>query len=375
MLVCNIQELNGFFVLRFDLVVVVCFLLTNYVLSYRCEIHTVSKKSVQHMDSLQHTIKRPVSFAGIGLHSGKIATLSILPGEENSGISFVRSDLPQAAPTPAFMDRIVDTRLATTIATEDAAMISTTEHLLAALFGMGIDNAVVELDGPEVPIMDGSAGPFVHVLKRVGRRRQNACKWMLKVKKEISFSEGDSFVKILPYEGFKVTCEIEFNHHLIRKQIFSSELTPQKFAQEIARARTFGFLDQVEKLRQSGLALGGSLENAVVIDDDCIVNAEGLRFADEFARHKALDVIGDLALLGFPLLGHVVTRKSGHGHHFSLMKQLAAQPERWDLIAYEEEGGNRVLEKVVLSTKEAGDKLLSYLLPPSIALAGQPCFA
>ncbi len=327
------------------------------------------------MDSLQHTIKRPVSFAGIGLHSGKVATLSILPGEENSGIRFVRSDMPQAAPTPAFMDRIIDTRLATTIATEDEAMISTTEHLLAALFGMGIDNAVVELDGPEVPIMDGSAGPFVHVLKRVGRRRQDACKWMLKVNKAISYVEGDSYVKILPYDGFKVTCEIEFNHHLIKKQTFSSDLNPQKFAKEVAGARTFGFLDQVEKLRQSGLALGGSLENAVVIDDDGIVNAEGLRFADEFARHKTLDVIGDLALLGFPLLGHVVTRKSGHGHHFSLMKQLAAQPERWDLIAYEKEGENRVLEKVVLSTKEAGDKLLSYLLPPSIALAGQTCFA
>ena len=327
------------------------------------------------MDSLQHTIKRPVSFAGIGLHSGKVATLAILPGEENSGIRFVRSDLPEAPPTPAFMDRIVDTRLATTIATEDEAIISTTEHLLAALFGMGIDNAVVELDGAEVPIMDGSAGPFVHVLKKVGRRQQKACKWMLRVNKEISYFEGDSFVKILPYKGFKVTCEIEFDHHLIRKQIFSSELTPQKFAQEVAGARTFGFLDQVEKLRQSGLALGGSLENAVVIDDDGIVNAEGLRFVDEFARHKALDVIGDLALLGFPLLGHIVTRKSGHSHHFSLMKQLAAQPERWDLIAYEEEGESRVLEKVVLSTKEAGDKLLSYLLPPSIALAGQTCFA
>jgi len=329
------------------------------------------------MDSCQHTIKRPVSFAGVGLHSGKVVTLSILPGEENSGIRFVRSDLPQAQPTPAFMDRIVDTRLATTIATENEAMISTTEHLLAALFGMGIDNAVVELDGAEVPIMDGSAGPFVQVLKRVGRRRQSACKWMLKVNREISYVEGDSFVKILPYDGFKVTCEIEFNHHLIKKQVFSSELTQEKFAKEVASARTFGFLDQVEKLRQSGLALGGSLENAVVIADDGVVNAEGLRFADEFARHKALDVIGDLALLGFPMLGHVVTRKSGHGQHFSLMKQLAAQPERWDLVAYGEEGSKRVLEQVVSTTRQAGDRLLSCLMPPSIALAGQPhpCFA
>ncbi|MGV1098688.1 UDP-3-O-acyl-N-acetylglucosamine deacetylase [Thiovibrio sp. JS02] len=325
------------------------------------------------MDSFQHTIKRAVKFAGIGLHSGKPATLSVLPGEENSGIRFVRSDLQQSLPVPAFMDRIVDTRLATTITT-DEDVIATTEHILSALFGLGIDNAVIALDGPEVPIMDGSAGPFVHILRKVGRRRQSACKWMLKITKEISYADGDTFVKILPHDGFKVTCEIDFNHHLIRRQKFSCELTPNNFAHEIAPARTFGFLDQVERLRQNGLALGGSLANAVVIDDDGIVNAEGLRFADEFARHKALDVIGDLALLGFPLLGHVVARKSGHGHHFALMKQLAAQPDRWDLIAYEREGKNKVLAKVASSTKEASDKLLSYLLPPSIALAGEPCF-
>jgi len=326
------------------------------------------------MDSVQHTIKRPVKFAGIGLHSGRPATLSVLPGEENSGIRFVRSDHLHSHPIPAFMDRIVDTRLATTIST-DEDVIATTEHILSALFGLGIDNAVIELDGPEVPIMDGSAGPFVHVLRRVGRRRQRACKWMLKIRKEISYTDGDSFVRILPHNGFKVTCEIDFAHHLIRTQRFSCELTPANFAREIAPARTFGFLDQVERLRQNGLALGGSLDNAVVIDDDGIVNAEGLRFADEFARHKVLDVVGDLALLGFPLLGHVVARKSGHGHHFALMKQLAAQPDRWDLVAYEGEGQDRVLAKVASSTREASDRLLTHLLPPSIALAGEPCFA
>jgi len=327
------------------------------------------------MNSFQHTIKREVTFTGVGLHSGKSATLSILPGGRNSGIRFLRSDLGQEEPVPAFMDRIIDTRLATTIVTDDNALIATTEHVMAALFGMGIDNAIIALDGPEVPIMDGSAGPFVHVLARAGRRRQDACKWMLRINRKISYADGDSLVEILPHNGFMVTCEIDFNHPSIRRQSFSCELTPGRFVREIASARTFGFLDQVERLRQSGLALGGSLDNAVVIDDDGIVNAEGLRFADEFARHKALDVIGDLALLGFPLLGHVKARKSGHGHHFALMKELAAQPERWDLVAYGEEGANRVLAKVAASTREAGDKLLSYLLPPSIALAGEQCFA
>jgi UDP-3-O-[3-hydroxymyristoyl] N-acetylglucosamine deacetylase len=327
------------------------------------------------MNSHQHTIKRAVTFIGVGLHSGKSATLSILPGERNSGIRFLRSDLGQEEPVPAFMDRIIDTRLATTIVTDDNALIATTEHVMAALFGMGIDNAIIALDGPEVPIMDGSAGPFVHVLGRVGRRRQDACKWMLKINRKISYADGDSLVEILPHNGFMVTCEIDFNHHSIRRQSFSCELTPGRFVREIASARTFGFLDQVERLRQSGLALGGSLDNAVVIDDDGIVNAGGLRFADEFARHKALDVIGDLALLGFPLLGHVRAKKSGHGHHFSLMKELVAQPERWDLVAYGEGGTNRVLAKVAASTREAGDKLLSCLLPPSIALAGEQCFA
>lgn len=327
------------------------------------------------MNSFQHTIRRAVSFTGVGLHSGRPATLAILPGERNSGIRFLRSDLGQTEPIPAFMDRITDTRLATTIVTDDNALIATTEHVMAALFGMGIDNAIVTLDGPEVPIMDGSAGPFALVLGRAGRRRQDACRWLLRINRKISYTDGDSLVELLPHDGFRVTCEIDFNHPSIRRQSFSCDLTPSRFAREIAPARTFGFLDQVERLRQSGLALGGSLDNAVVIDDDGVVNAGGLRFADEFARHKALDVIGDLALLGFPLQGHVVARKSGHGHHFALMKELAARPERWDLVAYGEEGADRVLEKVASRTREAGDKLLSYLLPPSIALAGEQCFA
>jgi UDP-3-O-[3-hydroxymyristoyl] N-acetylglucosamine deacetylase len=273
------------------------------------------------------------------------------------------------------MDRVSDTRLATTIATFDESTISTTEHLLSALFGLGIDNALVEVDGPEVPIMDGSAAPFVHVLKKVGRRRQQASKWLLQINREINYTSGDSQVTLLPYNGFKVTCEIDFNHSLICSQQYSLDVTPRRFAAEISSARTFGFLDQVEYLRQNGLALGGSLDNAIVIDENGVMNSEGLRFVDEFVRHKVLDLIGDMALLGFPLLGHVVASKSGHGHHFAVMKELAARPDRWDLIAYHGKGESKVLKKVATTSKAAGEKLLSYLMPPSIALAGQPCLA
>lgn len=325
------------------------------------------------MDSHQHTVKRALSFTGVGLHSGEPVTLTIKPSGVNSGIRFVRTDQPGKFPTPAFMDRVIDTRLAMTIITEDEAVVGTTEHLLAALFGLGIDNAIIELDGPEVPVMDGSAGPFVQVLRKVGRKRQKACKWMLKITEDIVFSNGNGFVKVEPYDGFKVSCEIDFNHPLIRRQSYSLDVTPRAFADEIAPARTFGFLDQVEKLRECGFALGGSLQNSIVVDDKGIINKDGLRFTDEFVRHKVLDLIGDMALLGFPLLGHVIASKSGHDVHFSLMKEIAANPHRWELIAYEDQGEKRVLEKVANTTRAAGDKILPFLLPPSIAFAGEPC--
>lgn len=325
------------------------------------------------MESFQHTIKKSIRFAGIGLHTGKPVVLTVHPAEVNSGIRFVRSDLGQETPTPAFMDRIVDTRLATTIVTEDDAVISTTEHLLAALFGMGIDNALIELTGSEVPIMDGSAAPFVHILKRAGRKRQQASKWLLKFTKEVSFTKNGRSVRIAPYDGFRITCEIDFAHDSIRRQTVSMDVSPKKFMQEIASARTFGFLHEVEKLRENGLALGGSLDNAILVDDSGVVNAGGLRFVDEFVRHKVLDVIGDMALLGFPMLGHVIARKSGHCQHFGLMQEVAAHPEAWDLVAYEKQGESRVLKQLASTTRAAGDKILPYLLPPSLAFTGEFC--
>ena len=325
------------------------------------------------MESFQHTLKKSVRFAGIGLHSGKPVTVAVHPAEVNSGLRFLRADLGQQVPTPAFMDRVVDTRLATTLVNDDDATVATTEHLLAAIVGLGIDNALIELQGPEVPIMDGSAAPFVHVLRRIGRERQHACKWMLKFTRPVVFEENGRSVRIEPYDGFKVTAEIEFNHALIRRQTVSMEVTPKLFAGEIAAARTFGFLHEVEMLRANGLALGGSLDNAVVIDESGVVNAGGLRFTDEFARHKVLDLVGDLALLGFPLLGHVVARKSGHTQHLGFMRAVAAHPEAWDIVAYEKQGESRVLKQLADTTKAAGDRLLPFLMPPSLALAGQHC--
>ncbi|ADH85773.1 UDP-3-O-acyl-N-acetylglucosamine deacetylase [Desulfurivibrio alkaliphilus] len=322
------------------------------------------------MDALQHTLKKSVSFAGIGLHSGKPVRMAIYPDEVNSGIRLLRSDLGQLEPTPAFMDRVVDTRLATTVETVGKASVSTVEHVLAALYGLGIDNAVIVVDGPEVPIMDGSAAPFVRVLRRVGRRRQQARRWMLKFNREVCFQDDQGrSVRIEPYSGFQVDCRIDFAHAEIGSQQFEIDLTPHNFATEIAGARTFGFFREVEQLRKNGLALGGSLDNAVVINDQGVMNSDGLRYADEFVRHKVLDLVGDLALLGFPLLGRVVAEKSGHGQHLGLMQAVSAHPEAWDIVALENGGEYRVLQQLAESTKAVGDRILPYLLPPSLALS------
>lgn len=317
------------------------------------------------MDKWQHTIKKTVSFAGVGLHSGMPVKLYVKPAEPNTGIRFVRSDLPDKRTIPASIYRVSDTRLATTLAHDDVK-VSTTEHLLAALSGMDIDNAVIELDNDEVPIMDGSAAPFVHVLKKAGRLRQKSARLIMKIIRPIEITNGDSFVRIEPYNGFKVSGEINFDHDLVRKQTFSLEVDRRTFMDEIASARTFGFLHEVEYLRQNGKALGGSLENAIVIDRAEILNTEGLRFSDEFVRHKILDLIGDMALLGCPVLGHIHASKAGHAQHLQLMQEIVDHPECWQFVKWTNEGEESVLEKVVMSTKMAGSKILPYLVPPQV---------
>ncbi len=314
------------------------------------------------MDLFQHTLKKKVSFSGIGLHSGRQVSMTLRPAAVNSGIGFVRKDLSEDVFIPAFMNRVVDTQLATTIGL-NGVTIGTTEHVLSALAGMGIDNAVIELDGPEVPVMDGSAGPFVYLLNRIGRRRQKSCRQMLKITREIAYSNGEKNIKVVPYDGFKVTCEISFDHDIIKKQVYTFTYSSEKFIQEIAKARTFGFLGQVEKLRENGLALGGSLDNAVVIDQYGVLNSEGLRFADEFVRHKILDLIGDFALLGCPIMGHIIASKSGHGQHLGLMREIALHPESWEFVKLEKQE-DRILEKVITTTMAAGNKILPFFLPP-----------
>jgi len=262
------------------------------------------------------------------------------------------------------MKQVVDTRLATTLG-NGSATVSTTEHLLAALRGLGIDNAEIELDSYEVPIMDGSAGPFIHLLSKGGRRRQRALRRVLRVTKVIEYSDGERSIRIEPYNGFKVTGRIEFDNELIGDQVYTIEVTQERFRKEIARARTFGFVEQVENLWANGLALGGTLESVIAIhwDRRSILNEDGLRFDDEFVRHKVLDLIGDLSLLGSPILGHVIADRSGHSMHLGLMQVIADNPDCWEYVKFKK-NGKSVFKQVVVGTRTAGDKINQMLIPP-----------
>jgi UDP-3-O-[3-hydroxymyristoyl] N-acetylglucosamine deacetylase len=317
----------------------------------------------------QHTVKKEISFVGVGLHSGKPVKLTVKPSAADSGICFKRSDLAGDRVVNASVYKVSDTSLATTLAHDDV-FVGTTEHLLAALSGLDIDNVLVEIDSDELPIMDGSAAPFVHLLK-MNRKVQKAARLMMKIVKPMTFKDGDTEVTVKPFNGFKVTSNIIFDHPVIESQSYTVNVNFESFSKEIASARTFGFLEQVEYLRANGKALGGSLDNAVVIDRDGIVNAEGLRFGDEFARHKVLDVIGDLALLGCPLLGHVTATKAGHTQHIAFMQMLAEHQDCWQLVHRDENGFEDVLDKVVMATKAAGKKVLPFLLPPMPATVQQ----
>jgi UDP-3-O-[3-hydroxymyristoyl] N-acetylglucosamine deacetylase len=321
-------------------------------------------KTFSQISPYQSTIRKKVHSSGVGLHTGKQINLSLIPAEANSGIRFVRKDLGTITPIPAFMNRVVDTTMATTIS-EGNISIATTEHLLAAINGLSIDNIIVEVDGPEIPIMDGSSGPLVDLLLEAGIRQQKSYRRLVKITQEISFRDGDRHISIYPYDGFKITAEINFNHSTIRRQVYSVVVTPRKFKTDICRARTFGFLEDVKKLQENGLALGASLENAVGMDQNGILNKEGLRFDNEFVRHKIVDIIGDMTLLGCPLLGHVVAYKSGHSQHLKLMETIAASPEAWEFVELKKDGQLSILNKFVTRTMEAGNRFLPVLTPAS----------
>ncbi len=277
----------------------------------------------------EHTLDSRVQCTGIGLHGGKPVDLTLRPASAGTGIVFVRSDLGGSARFPARADWVVDTRLATSLGSGDAR-ISTVEHLLAALRGLGVDNCTVEVDGPELPIMDGSASAFVYLIQQAGVRPQRRMRRRLVIRKTIEVREGDRWVRVVPSRDFKLTVGIDYPHPAIgRQSLRELRLTPERFARRVAPARTFGFLKDVQLLQSAGLALGGSLQNAIVLDDARVLNREGLRFTDEFVRHKVLDLIGDLALLGLPLQGHVKAMRSGHGLNQALVAQIRANPDCW----------------------------------------------
>ena len=278
----------------------------------------------------QRTLRRPVSCSGIGLHSGNKVTLSLKPAPADYGIRFQRSDLG-GLEIPATVTHLGGIRLATGL-TREAVSVETVEHLLAALTALGIDNVIVELNTPEVPIMDGSAAPFVYlILNEAGVKRQPAPKKFLKVLRPISLSQGDKRIALYPSDHFKVTYSISFDHPLIRHQSRTMKITDETFVEEIAPARTFGFLKEVEMLRQRGLALGGSLDNAIVLGETGVLN-NALRFEDEFVRHKILDVIGDLSLVGYPVIGHLVAHRGGHALHTAFAARILEEVDAWRIV-------------------------------------------
>ena len=280
---------------------------------------------------MQKTIKNNITCKSIGLHSGRRVNMTILPADESTGIIFHRKDLEKGSEIPAILSNVSDTTLATTIGS-NGTRISTVEHLLSALFGMGIDNAVVEVDSFEIPIMDGSALPFVNLLEKAGIQVQNESKRRVRIKEAISVTDGVGQATFLPAEKFEITYEIDFTHPVIGRQSYHMNFSRDRYVRNICKARTFGFLHEVEYLQAKGLALGGSLKNAIVLDEEKIINKEGLRCPDEFVKHKILDAVGDLSLLGMPIIGHFVAYKSGHRLNNLLLQKLVAQKDHWEII-------------------------------------------
>ena len=282
----------------------------------------------------QHTLAQAAEISGIGLHSAVPVGIRMLPAAANRGIVFRRTDLDNFD-IPASWKHIARVSYATSLMRR-GVLISTTEHILSALVGMGIDNAVIEINSLELPIVDGSAKPYVEMVQKEGRKKQRAPRIYLKVLQPVEIVERAKRIAILPYSGFRITSGIDFPHPLVGRQCMDIELEADSYAREIAPARTFGFLDELPVMKDMGLIRGGSLANAVVFTRDAVMNAEGLRFADECCRHKVLDLIGDLALIGYPLLGHVIAERAGHAMHTALVLKLVRDPALWELTTSED---------------------------------------
>lgn len=285
----------------------------------------------------QRTLKNVIRATGVGLHTGEKVYLTLRPAAIDSGIIFRRVDLPEPVEIKASPENVGDTQLSTTLIKDDVR-ISTVEHLLSALAGLGIDNAYVDLSAPEVPIMDGSAGPFVFLVQSAGIEEQNAAKRFIRIKRTIRVEDGDKWACFEPFDGFKVGFTIEFDHPAFRDHALRSEVdfSTTSFVREVSRARTFGFMRDIERLRERKLALGGSLDNAVVVDDYRVLNEDGLRYEDEFVKHKILDAIGDLYLLGHSLIGAFHGHKSGHAINNQLLRELMADETAWEEVIFED---------------------------------------
>lgn len=285
----------------------------------------------------QRTLKNTIRATGVGLHSGKKVYLTLKPAPIDTGIIFCRADLDPLVEISARAENVGETTLSTTLM-KDNVRIDTVEHLLSAMAGLGIDNARIELSCSEVPIMDGSAGPFVFLIESAGLEEQQAPKKFIRIKKEVSVEENGKKATFLPFDGFKVSFEIDFDHPAFKNHTQSAmiDFSSTTFVKEVSRARTFGFMREIEYLRSKHLTLGGSLDNAIVVGDDGVMNEDGLRYEDEFVKHKILDSIGDLYLLGHSLIGEFIGYKSGHALNNKLLRTLLSQPDAWEMITFED---------------------------------------
>ncbi|XXK28799.1 UDP-3-O-acyl-N-acetylglucosamine deacetylase [Arenicellales bacterium nBUS_45] len=285
----------------------------------------------------QRTLKTVIGATGVGLHTGEKVLLTLRPAPVGTGIIFRRVDLDPVIDIPASLENVCDTRLSTTLEYQ-GTRVSTVEHLMAAFAGLHIDNAIVELDSTEVPIMDGSAAVFVFLIQSAGIEMQSEAKRFIRIKDRIEVREGDKWARFEPYDGFRLSFSIDFDHPTMKSsaQHATVDLSKASFTKEVSRARTFGFLQDVEALREAGLARGGSLDNAIVLDDDRVINDDGLRYGDEFVKHKILDAIGDLYLLGHPLIGMFSAHKSGHGLNNGLLRELVDKTNCWETVTYDD---------------------------------------
>ncbi len=285
----------------------------------------------------QKTLRNVIRAKGVGLHTGEQVYLSMRPAPPDTGIVFRRVDLQPPVEIPARLENVADTRLSTVLGSGEVR-ISTVEHLLSAFSGLGIDNAIVDLTAAEVPIMDGSAGPFVFLIQSAGAEEQPVAKRFLRIRRTVEVYDGDKWARFVPHHGFRVGFTIDFKHPLIKGRCSHAEIdfARNSFVREVSRARTFGFMRDIEKLRENRLALGGSLDNAVVLDDYRVVNQDGLRYHDEFVKHKVLDAVGDLYLLGYSLIGAFSGHKSGHALNNRLLRELVQQQDAWEILTFDD---------------------------------------